>query len=54
MEVCIYSVTTQGADCKPVVKRFSTLEKALEHAATIVTTPERAALIGNETCVLDE
>lgn len=54
MEVCIYSVTTQGNDNKPVVKRFSTLEKALEYAGKIVTSPERAALVGNESCVLDE
>ena len=54
MEVCIFSVTTQGDDNKPFVKRFSSLEKALEYAGKIVTTPERAALVGNETCVLED
>ncbi|MBQ3410777.1 MAG: hypothetical protein IJH30_03395 [Bacillus sp. (in: Bacteria)] len=53
-EVCIYSVTTQGEDNKPVVKRFSSLEKALHCAGLIVSTPERAALVGNETCVLED
>ena len=53
-EVCIYSVTTQGEDNKPVVKRFSSLEKALEYAGKIVTTPECASLVGNETCVLED
>lgn len=54
MDLTIFSVTTQGDDKKPLVQRFSSLEKALEYAGKIVTSPERVALIANDSVVLED
>lgn len=54
MEITIFSVTTQSDERTPVVKRFTSLEKALEYAGTCVCESGHAALIGNESCVLED
>lgn len=54
MEITIFSVTTQSEERTPVVKRFNSLEKALEYAGSCVCESGNAALIANETFILEE
>lgn len=53
-EVTLFSVMTKGEDLETNVKRFESLESALEFAADVILESGTSCLLANETYMVEK